>query len=133
MSGLVRDVHEEGGDLALVVGLRATQAKPGNTPACVEACDLAPAPRVGLDAIEERLGDDARHGHIGITATAPRRRPSVGPRLAAGIAVSASRAAVAVLAAAKARSVATVMRGHRDGAGEECQPSQECQDHPRCW
>ena len=76
-SGLVRGVREEGGDLALAVGLRAAareaRERAGGAQERaprVEVLALALVPGLRLDSVEERLGDDAGHGR----AAAPRAR-----------------------------------------------------------
>jgi len=68
-AGLVRGVREEGGDLALAVGVRAAtreaRERAGGAQERaprVEVLALAPVPGLGLDSVEERLGDDAGHG-----------------------------------------------------------------------
>lgn len=74
-SGLVRDVREEGSDLALALRLRAAmregRKRVGSAherAPCVEILALAPVPGLGLDAVEECLGDDARHGRAAAVA-----------------------------------------------------------------
>ena len=142
--GLVRDVREEGGDLAPAVGRGAAAREVGvgargaqERGPRVEGRALAPGPRVGLDAAEERGGDDARHGRAGAgagaaSAAAPRARARLAPLAAVG----AGRAAVAVLATAQARLAAAALRGRWDDAGgaEERQPDgQHRQDRRGRW
>ena len=66
------------GELALAVGLLRATAREGRERAggaqerapCVQVLALAPVPGLGLDSVEECLGDDAGHGY----AAAPRAR-----------------------------------------------------------
>jgi hypothetical protein len=123
--GLVRDMREEGGNLALALDLGAAMREARvrgdgleERASRVEASALAPAPGMGLDAVEEGLGDDPRHGRAAAAATcgAPTRA-----RLAPLAAVGAGLAAVSILAAAEAWLAAAVLRGRgRRGAEQEC-------------
>ena len=124
------DVREEGGDLALAVVRRAAVREVGvraggvqeRVPR-VEAAALAPAPGLGLDAVEERVGDDATNVRAAAAAAAAaattttarfaRARPA--PLATVGVA----QAAVAVLAAAVAVLAAAVLRGGRAGGGAQ--------------
>ena len=139
--GLVCDVREEGGDLAPAVGRGAAAREVGvrargaqERGPRVEGCALAPGPGLGLDAAEERGGDDARHGRAGAGAGAAAAAPRARARLAPFAAVGAGGAAVAVLAAAQARLAAAALRGRWDDAAgaEERQPDgQHRQDRRR--
>jgi hypothetical protein len=77
-------VREEGGDLALAIRLRAAvreaRERAGGAherAPRVEILALAPVPCVGPDAVEERLGDDARHGRA-TAAAAPQPQARAG-------------------------------------------------------
>jgi len=114
----VRDVGEEGGDLALALHRPATEAfvrvggaqerAPG-----VEVLALAPVPGLVLDAVEECVGDNASHVPTSTAAAARAARA----RLAPVAAVLVGRAAVTELAAAVTCLAAAVLRG---GSAEEC-------------
>ena len=74
-------MREEGGDLALALRLRAAMREGRERVGSaheraprVEILALAPVPGLGLDAVEERLGDDARHGRAGAAAPQPQAR-----------------------------------------------------------
>ncbi|THU66768.1 hypothetical protein C4D60_Mb05t17700 [Musa balbisiana] len=133
MSGLVRGMGEEGGDLPLGVvgGSGVAEGLVGagcgqEGVAGVEA--LAGAPAVGLadDPIEEALRHDVGHRDVvggGIARS----------RLAPVAAVVVAGAAVAVLAAAEVGRAAAILGGHRDGSGqEEAQQKHRVVDR-HCW
>jgi len=118
-------MREEGGNLALDLDLRAAMREARvrgdgleEHASRVEAYALAPAPGLGLDAVEG-LGDDARHGRAAAASSgsgAPARA-----RLAPLAAVVAGLAAVTELAAAKAWLAAAVLRGRGPtGADQDC-------------
>jgi len=119
----VRDVREEGGDLALAVGFRAAMGEGGvraagsaqERPPRVEVTALAPAPGLGLDAVEKCVGDDA--AYVRAAATAGSRAGAGLARVA--VAVVEARAAVTELAAAVAWRAAAVLRGGRTCGAEE--------------
>lgn len=123
----MRDVREEGGELALAVGLRSGTGEAGvraggaqERPSRVEAqaTALAPAPGLGLDAAEKCVGDDATHVRAAATGAPGRARAGLA-RVA--IAVVEAGAAVTELAAAVAwrAAAAVVLRGGRSCGAEE--------------
>jgi len=126
-SGLVRDVREEGGDLALALHLRAAMGEAGvrvdgvqERASRVEVLAFAPVRGLVLDAVEERVGNDA--SHVRAATSAATAAPTRGTPLATPLAtVGVGRAAVTILAAAVAWLAAAVLRGGRAGsAAEEC-------------
>jgi len=121
-SSLVRDVREEGGDLALALHLGAAMGEAWvrvggvqERASRVEVLALAPVRGLVLDAVEERVGDDATHVRAATAAALARARAT--PLATVGVAL----AAVTILAAAVAWLAAAVLRGGRAGASaEEC-------------
>jgi len=117
----VRDVREEGGDLALALHRPATEAfvRVGGAQertSGVEVLALAPVPGLVLDAVEECVGDNVSHVPTTTAATAARAARA---RLAPVATVVVGRAAVTELAAAVVWLAAAVLRGGRAGSAEE--------------
>jgi hypothetical protein len=135
-SGLVRDVGEEGGDLALALDLRAAVREAGvrargreeRVPG-VEVLALTRALVLGFDAVEEGRCDDTVHVSATAAAaastsaaTASGARAGLTPIAAVGF----SLAAVAVLAAAVPWLAVAVLRsGQAAGSAEERQPKSQ--------